>query len=450
MGQLVYAAIVISLLSFSAKADLPSDFKGLQANRKGAFDLNYLQGSLGRVAVRDNTLPPGTFQFQAAFRNPQAKALATDHNFYVGNLFTTNYYELMGEYVYGDAYGSHEVVPHKLNSVITAAHPKAATMVRNWVLEKHYLSSFPSSSLAYGFSLRGISSFESELAYAKNFFDFYLGGMTQDFQFLPVYLLSKGSPIADSTSLDKTRTDIALLYDKVKARLGDKHKSALGMWTLRNAIHNQLNQSVISQIDQYLASATDLDSEEISSLVELQATLKAYYSITASRVAELADKAGASEIQSLAQSMSSGYNVQSGLALSVAVANLRSKVRNAKQLVLISTATRYLGKELSDLPNVPSKDAVMTAVNLIYTEGFLIFDNWQYFVGEVNGAASVPAAVSVLNDIIGIANDTLLTAFKPSLAQWISVEPKMQNFVDNTIKSSALGTASNLSTKVGN
>jgi hypothetical protein len=450
MVQLVSIFLSLLMFSMAAKADVVSEFKSLSDNRKGAFELNYLQGSEGRVPVRDNKQAPGTFQFQAAFRNPEAKALAAKYDFYIGNLFTTNYYELMGEFVFGDAFGSHEVNPSKLLAVASNAHGKASAMVRSWVLEKHYVSSFPSSSLATGFGLRGISGSEFEQTYAKYFFDFYLSSMSQEFEFLPIYLLSKGSPLVDSNSLDRARTDIAKLYESVKTRLGDKHNTSVALWKLRNSIHNQLTQAVIGQIDQFLNSQSDLSSDEKNTLVNLQSSLKSYYSISASRVAELAAQAGAGEIQNLAQALSGGYNVQTGLALSNALANLRSQTKNTAQLVLISTASRYLNKQLSEISSVTSKDALLTVVNLIYVEGFLIKDNWQYFVGEVNSAANIQTASQVLVDIVGIANDTLLTAFKPSLAQWISVEPKMQNFVDNTIKSSALSTASTLKTKIGN
>ena len=105
LNLLTVAALALGL---SAHADLASAFKKLEGNRKGPFTLNYLQGSTGRGVVGSGG-SSGKFQFQAAFRNDDARVLSEQSDFYVANLFTTNYYELQGEFVYGDAYGSHDI-----------------------------------------------------------------------------------------------------------------------------------------------------------------------------------------------------------------------------------------------------------------------------------------------------------------------------------------------------
>jgi len=80
-------------------------------------------------------------------------------------------------------------------------------------------------------------------------------------------------------------------------------------------------------------------------------------------------------------------------------------------------------------------------VHAIYVEGFLIKDNWQYFVTESKQAN--PA--TLLGDVIEVAGGpTLDETFGKSLAQWKLIEPKMEYFLDNTIKSSALNAASAL------
>jgi hypothetical protein len=145
------------------------------------------------------------------------------------------------------------------------------------------------------------------------------------------------------------------------------------------------------------------------------------------------------------------------LALSQKLAALRIAIADNKQipyekktdnLVLMYMTSQYLNKEISSQRVVSSKDILKAVVHLVFSEGFLIQDNWKYFLGEIDGAADVVAASANLADIVGIATDTLTQAFSPAYEQWVSVEPKMNYFMDNTIKSSALNTVSIISKKI--
>jgi hypothetical protein len=88
-------------------------------------------------------------------------------------------------------------------------------------------------------------------------------------------------------------------------------------------------------------------------------------------------------------------------------------------------------------------------VNVVYAEGFLIEDNWKFFAEDARTSGS-PA--TLLTDVIEVASggegSTLYEAFAPAYQQWVSVEPKMQYFMDNTIKSSSLATAAAVAEKV--
>ncbi|MES3039218.1 MAG: hypothetical protein V4736_15025 [Bdellovibrionota bacterium] len=445
------------LISVSAQADLVTTFKKMDTNRKGPFSLNMLQGSMGRVVVNQGT-PAGEYQFQAAFRNEIGIELAKDYNFFVGNLFTTNYYELMGEYVYANA-ESHPVDHAALLAVAPQAMPKAVSMVRSWVLEKHYIANFPASAIVKGFKLRGISGAEFEQAYAFHFFNFYLSSMTVDFQYLPAFLLAKTSAIAESSSLDRARTLIAAAYEDFKLRFGEKEPIARKLYDIRNVVHNSLSQAVISQIDGYIREFGGmLYPEDTAQLIEVQDILRSYYSLNASRIVSLAKKAGNVQVQTAAESIvKNGNSPERMLALSTLVANLRGSLADNAQvpyanktntLVLISTSTQFLNKEINAMAKVTSKDVIKTLVNVAYAEGFLIRDNWQYFLTEVENAADVKTATAQLANIVEIGNDTLVQAFTPSYEQWVLVEPKMNYFIDSTIKSSVLSTASLVEKKV--
>ena len=451
----LFSLILIIVVAVTAGAtppgDLASAFKALEHNSKGPFSLNYQQGSQGRRVVGKSGAI-GTHQFDAAFRNEDARALASGFDFYVANLFTTNYYELMGEYVYGDAYASHGIDEGALLAQNAVVMPKAASMARHWVLEKHYLEHNPSSSLARAFGLRGISSFEYEQNYAPKFFNFYLSSMTSDFHYLPVFLLIGQSPIGESASLAKARNLVAESYDYFNARWGTSDPRVKRLYQLRNLIHNQLSEQVIAEIDRYVEDFPFYRDEGHTYLFEVQKIVRAYYKASAKTVAEKAGKLGIVDLQNAALNvMNNGSTPETLLALSEAAAALKSQIGNAsvvpfekktEALLVISRASQFLNKEVNGMQSVTSPAVLQVILNTIYMEGFLIQDNWQYFKGEIAAQADLKQAASQLVDVIDISTDTLTQAFAPALAQWISIEPGMQYFMDNTIKSSALNTAS--------
>lgn len=443
------------LVSFSANAQLVQTFKKLDGNRKGPFSLNMLQGSRSRVVVNQGE-PTGTYQFQAAFRNEIAQELAAKYDFYTANLFTTNYYELQGEFVYGNIYGSHDIDHKALLAAAPKAFPKAASMVRHWVLEKHYAHAFPASAIVRGFKLRGISGAEFEQPYARYFFNFYLSSMSEDRQFLPAFLLTKVSPIAESSSLERARTLIASCYEEMSTFFGTDDPGIKRLYDLRNMIHNQVSPEAIKMIDEYARNYSSLYQQD-SRIGEVRSILASYYSINATEIVDQAKKLGLKDYQDAAAALSKGGSSERYLALSQKMAALRLAIgdnnqvsyeRKTDTLVLIYMTSQYLNKEIGSMSSIASKDVIKAAVNLVFSEGFLIKDNWQYFLSEVDGAANAAAAAAILPDLVGIASDTLTQAFAPAFDQWVSVEPKMAYFMDNTIKSSSLNTISLIAKKI--
>lgn len=457
LAKLLTLAFALTFVSPIAMAnpDLTKIFKSLETKSKGPFGFNVLQGSRSKIGVLDGA-PAGSFQFQAAYRNEIAQKLVSNHNFYVGNLFTTNYYQLMGEYVYGDADSSHDLNHQGLINVVNQAMPKANLMVQHWVLEKSYVHQNQNSPLAKGFRVRGISGSEFETEYAKYFLNFYLSGVENDMQFLAASLLAKGSPIAQSGSLERARNLVAAEYDESVLVRGKDDLLTRRLYQLRNAIHNQLSSSVIGQIDTFVRDFPEYRSD--ATITEIRSILTAYYSVSAKRVAEAAQRIGASDIVAAANAIqNTGTSVAACLQLSQLVAELKTKLvtpgaistdKKTDTLLVLASASQFLNKEMNILKSVSTKEPLKVALNLIYIDGFLIKDNWQYFSGELDAAATVAAAGAQLPDIIGIASDTLTQAFSPAFEQWLIIDPKMQYFIDNTIKSSSLNTAALLAEKI--
>jgi hypothetical protein len=388
----------------------------------------------------------------------------------------------MGEYVYGDPFGTHPEDHAALAAQSAAALPKASLIVQNWALEKHYIEQRPDSKLARSFKIRGISSYENELTYAKHFFNFYLGAIEDDFQYLPAFLLATKSPIYDSASLARARDLITLAYQEVSTVLGTTDPMVKALWKLRNSIHNQLTPAVITEIDRFLATypqyrtvpppppTTEATGEwlgvptpvvaaqsalpaepfvERTDLDEIRKILVEYYGITAKRIAEQARKSGQADVKSAADSiMRNGVSAQSLLKLSSVAAEKRELLsrtdvipyaKRAEVLGLLANVSLYVRKELVGLSNVRSPQVVEAVLNVVYIEGFLIRDNWLYFKSEIGRSGNL---VKVLTDVIEIGGESSLReAFGQTLENWKLLDRKMQYFIDNTLKSSAIDTA---------
>lgn len=454
-------ALLLSLimtLPCSANTDLPDSFKLLERQSKGPFGENILQGINERVPVLQNRVPEG-FLFQAAYRNPLGRSLITDHAFYIGNLFTTNYYELMGEYVYDDPLGNHPLDHAALISKGPAAIGKASLIVQHWVLEKNYIRRLPEAKLSRSFKIRGISSYESEVEFAKYFFNFYLRSMDGDFQYLPAFLLATQSPIVSSASLARARDLIMIAYDEVSAALGTGAPMVRALYKLRNSIHNQLTPAVLGEIDAFLATYPEYrdlptvplppdETEPVqrTDIDEIRKILAEYYSFSASKLSAQAGKAGLEDIKSAADLITrNGVSAATLLNLSAVAASQREIIADATALALLTNVSRYLRKELSLLRKVKSPEVAEAVLNSIYLEGFLIRDNWLYFKSEIVKSTDLS---KTLTDIVNIASGAPAEAFSAALGAWQSVEPKMQGFIDNTLKSSAVATATTIVQKM--
>lgn len=467
-------ALLTALLS-TPHGDLPTTFKQMNQSTKGPFGKNVLQGALERIEVTQGRTP-AQFQFQAAYRGPIAQELIAGFGFYVGNLFTTNYYELMGEYVFGNPASSHGLDHAGLLARKAAALPKATQMIRHWVLEKDYAQRFPDTRLARAFQVRGISSYENEVEYAAYFFDFYLAASDDEFDYLPAFLLATRSPILASTSLARARDLVAAAYDDVRAILGADHPMARALYKIRNKIHNQVSESSIGDIDRFLRTYPEyrdlgfpppppvdptVDPATLPpplpsrtgprvDLDEVRRILVEYYGYSAAKLAREAGNLGLAQMKEIAMRISkNGATPETILELSAVAAAQRVELsgtgaipfgKKARGLALLVNASRYLEKEIIRLRASPRRGELARAVlNTIYLEGFLIRDNWNYFGAELARSADHTRTLRNIIDVAG--GDSVADAFVPALDQWRSIEPKMQGFIDGTIKSSAIAVA---------
>jgi hypothetical protein len=454
---IICLSVSSSVNSFAAPAaDIPTLFHTMERHHKGPFAFNSLQGETERVLVSAGR-PAAKFQFQAAFRNDIGIELAKN-DFFIANLFTTNYYELMGEYVYGSFASSHpldhEALIHQPQSMV-----KAASMTRHWILEKYYVRSFPNSVLAKSFQIRGISGAEFEQVYALYFLNYYLSTMTAEYQYLPLSLLTRDSPLGSSTSLDRARALIGQVYDDfLMNRFPASDPMMIRLYSIRNMIHNQLSPAALDEIDRFLTDYPFYQAEGNTDLIEVRTLLRNYFNFGTEKISDFAQRLGELQVRSIAAKIKDrGPTVSTLLELTNAVADVKTKllvskayssVNKSDAMQLILNTTLFVSKEVASLSTVDSPDVIQIVANLIYLDGFFLKDNWMFFKQQIKKTADVKKAADLLPDMIDIASDNLNQTMAPAYDMWKKVEPKMQSFVDDSLKSSAVNTASLIALKI--
>lgn len=438
--------LVLNLGANIASADFISDFQAMLEQRKGPFGLNVSQGSQGQASY--DASPTGHL-FTSAFRNSHARVLVDQHSVYTGNLFTTNYYELNSEFVYGDALSTnHGIDNEALMTASSAAMPRALEMVKNWVLERYYVEVYPSSKLAKSFALRGISGTEYEIKFAAYFFNFYMSSLNDDYQYLPAFLLAKESPIADSSELAESRNLVTQVYDFFAATYGTNDSRVLEIYKIRNIIHNQLNEDVIGRIERFLSENPWYEKDGHTYLPRILVLLRRYYSFTPEKLMILAQQAGVSSVEQAAQNIvAQGITPETLLALSMVTADLKTGIttavpwdKKAAALALIAKSCQFINKEINRMETVNTVASYQAMLNTIYSEGFLIQDNWLYYQGEFS---TLENAKALMPEVIEVATMTLQEAFTGTFEKWMSIAPdkSFEHFIDDNLKSSSLNTA---------
>lgn len=445
------------LISNFAHADLVTEAQAILTAPRGPFGPHKLQGEFSRV---DGDIAPSGYFFKSAFRTPEAQALARTKNIYFGNLFTTNYYELTGETLYHDPDSNHPLDYTRMMANAKLAAPRATIMARNWILEKHYVRTLPESNLARVFGFRSIADYELEAAFAEYFFDIYLSGLTNEFNFLLATLLIRESPIADAPSITEARDLISNTHLRLMTKWGSNDPRVSRLFILRNLVHNQMSRNISSEIQRFLDEVPEYEAEGNTELPRVRDILTEYYAVEASKVVALARASGNLDLANavtllVATEKGTAPYAQQLLNVSNYIADLKSKLvsggyfkySRTKSLLLISVATQFMSKEALDVPH-PTTETAQILLNCVYSEGFLIRDNWVYFRDELAAATTRLQIKNLLSDIVDVSRTTLTEAVNPTLHQWVSFEPQMQSFSDSVIKSSSLNALALFSARI--
>jgi hypothetical protein len=456
--------------SILAKTPSPEDvsaarqlFTQINSNdEKGAFGLNSLQGAYNRTTVVSGKMPKGGVVFQAAFRIKPAEKLVLDYGLYTGNLFSTNLFELIGEFVYQDRNKNHNMPVDKLYKVGAEAFPTASLMTKNWVIEKHYTEVFPETGISHGFFYRGIAGAEFEEPYAREFLNYYLNFMQNENEWLPIYMLAKKSPLVQSSDLQEARNKIGETFsyfeNYYKNRPKDQPK-VVYLKKIRNNIHNQLTPEVIPMIDHYLKEVhpdyqREFGSSKRAYILTVRSLLVSYFKVSFSKIKKQVQALpGQKELlNTVNRLIKNPHSPKDLLKFSDEIASLREQVATLKIkprqkyriLTTIKMGTHALGVWPKQENAGKHKEMIPAMINSLYAEGLLTLEQKNEAIQSAAAAGDFDAALMALEerDVLGNVLANIGSSFDGVLDLWIEVQPdkesrqKMEYFSDNTIKSS--------------
>jgi len=456
--------------ALTAKALSPDDVTAAQKlftqinsnDEKGAFGLNSLQGAHNRTTVQSGKMPKGGVVFQAAFRIKPAEELALDYGLYTGNLFSTNLFELIGEFVYKDRNKNHNMPVGKLYKVGAEAFPTARLMTKNWVIEKHYTEVSPEAGITHGFFYRGIAGAEFEEPFARDFLSYYLNFMRDENDYLPIYLLAKKSPLVQSSDLEKARKKIGDTFsyfeNYYKNRPKDQPK-VVYLKKIRNNIHNQLTPSVIPMIDHYLKDVHPNYQKEFGSskkafILTVRSLLVSYFEVSFKKIKKQVEALpGQKELlNTVNRLIKNPDSPEELLKFSEGIAALRKHAATMKidprQKYRILTIIKMGSHALGVWPKTENagkhKEMIPAMLNSLYAEGLLTLAEKSEAIQSAASAKDFDAALMALEekDVLGTVLTNIGQSFSGVLELWAEVQPdkesrqKIEYFSDNTIKSS--------------
>lgn len=442
----VFALVGIALPAATLANSVEVARSLLQRDR-GPLGPNQLQHTDRRILTSD--LSGTNLIFKAAYRTPDAQNLARNNGLYLGNLFTTNYYELQGEFMYGNPDSNHPLNHVGFVKVAASTNRRATTMIQSWILEKHYIQMLPESNLAKVFNDRAMSDVESERAFADYFFDIYLISLTAEPQFLLAAQLMKYSPIEETASFTRARDLATQSYDRVSAKYGYNHSLSKKVYDLRNMVHNHMSPAVIPQITRFLNETPEYEAAGFTELRQIREALIEYYSIDPNKLLARARGLQHGPLEQALIRLQSDRSEAALLEVSKLVVNLKSEMvrhesfryRSTWALQFILSASQVLSRLALEVRD-PTLATAEILLNSVYGEGFLITDNRQYFQTEIQKAQTPGDVKRILLDIVDISNTTLTQAMGPALNQWYQIEPRVRNFTDSAVKSSSLNALS--------
>ncbi|MFC1720525.1 hypothetical protein ACFL00_05260 [Pseudomonadota bacterium] len=253
---------------------------------KGPYGCYAKQTTEGRFCKKGDGFPgeKGETLFYSAFRDEDANKLAA-LDFYIANVFATNYYYLYAKNVVGDANStSFEIDPDKFMAN-DQAMDDVQNVFKHTILERFYNLKFPDTKMAKTFYVRGTASSEYEVLYLNRLAEYAAKHTRKRSEYLALYqILSRYDLNSTSgVTINTLRNEV----DAISQRIEPAYKSEFS--TIRNAIHNSLSRDAITILEAFYNRYNGSSSNK-ADIERLLQSLNTYFEVNADFLKQTANR----------------------------------------------------------------------------------------------------------------------------------------------------------------
>lgn len=439
---------------------IKTSFLKVNEASKGALGPNMYQTPEGRVLVFSNGKlinPPKDTLITAAFRTELADALAAQ-DFYVGNRFSTNYWTLHNKYLATQAEKSALAFRFQHSEFMKLQAPAlvvdAQSMARHMILEKFYMSKFPSARLTQANLQRGTADANHEKKFYGLLIEFLAQKMSRAEDYLVLFETQKRFNLtgdSNEVSLSRLRDDVASIFSRMEAESFSGGKLSQ-FRDIRNSIHNFMTPDVLPMITKYMERyRKDLSASFAERILKLQQMIAQYYDVNKKVLTQklnFLSEENRREAQTVLANLRDRGNRPEALEhlsrflTKIKEQFLNSNIRRVDEIHWMISAQQFIQNELAQLgKDADLRSRARVSIDSVYAGGLISRQEWLKAHEMLQRPLDVnllPELVTTLEDLLVKSHQISDRAFQPALADWKLVESSMEGLLDDILRASLL------------
>lgn len=425
---------------------------------KGPYGCYAKQTTEGRFCRTGGGFPgeKGKTLFFSAFRDEGAQKLAV-LDFYIANVFATNYHYLYAKNVVGDANSTAFDIDHKKFMANDQAMEDVLNVFRHTILERFYNLKFPDTKMAKTFYARGTASSEYEVIYLNHLAEYAAAYTRKRSEYLALYqVLSRYDLNSTSgVSINTLRNEV----DAISQSIEPAYKSEFS--TIRNGIHNSLSRDTITILEIFNQKYNG-SNEHKADIEQLLKSLNSYFEVNADFLKKTANNLepnlNEQQLATIA-SLKNTHNPVSELeALSEIGAALMERMEKADSYPLetirfIIQLNQYLQIDVlnsgidENSSNADIQSRMFVAINSAFSSGMITKKQRKKLLTDIRDFnASVedrdPERLLEIANFVSVAvfyaTDNIESMYGAPLVAWKNIDPVAGGVIDDTLKASLL------------
>ncbi|MGB7451418.1 MAG: PEP/pyruvate-binding domain-containing protein [Lysobacterales bacterium] len=458
--------LLLLMMSDGLSAQNQTDLEAIQSlfaasvneQWKGPYGCYARQTTEGRFCKRGGGFPgeKGETLFFSAFRDEGAQQLA-ELDFYIANVFATNYHYLYAKNVVGDANSTAFDIDHEKFMANDQAMEDVQNVFRHTILERFYNLKFPDTKMAKTFYARGTASSEYEVLYLNYLAEYAARYMHKRNEYLTLYqVLSRYDLNSTSgVSINILRDEV----DTISQSIEPEYKNEFS--TIRNGIHNSLSRDSITTLEAFNDRYEGSNSNK-ADIEQLLKSLDNYFKVNADFLKNTANSLepglNNQQLATIASLKNTHNSVSELEALSEIGAELLTRMEKANSYPLetirfIIQLNQYLQIDVlnsgidANSSNSDIQSRMFVAINAAFSSGLIAKKQHKKLLADIrdfNDSVDVrdPARLLEIANFVSItvyyATENIEEMYGEQLVAWLNIEPAMAGMIDDTLKASLL------------